>query len=388
MDKFDAMDNWIANVQFGHSKSVRTEENYRSTMKRFCEFIEKTPEQILEDLEDSSDREFRRKYARYLRAFITHLSKQEAYALGTISTFVGRLRSFFKYHSLPLDYVPTGRSVVTYHNRDITREEIAQIFAHANLRDRAYFCMMAQSGLRPTTLNNLRFENIQQDFKAGTIPMRIDVPQEIAKGNYRSYFTFVGPESVRFLRLYLNTRPHIQPDDLLFATLQAGKERQINPKSTSKTFHQIVRQLEKRGVMTIKKRIKGKPAEVRLYNLRKFFRKYATPAGFEYVQYWMGHVVKAGVDEHYRPKDPEFHRKLYAEKAMPYLRIETATPNETEQIIQKQAEDMERLKDSIHKLEQKNSELKQKLNGFTLSSGQVSELLKRIEKLEKLAQKQ
>jgi len=92
--------------------------------------------------------------------------------------------------------------------------------------------------------------------------------------------------------------------------------------------------------MKIKKRQYHKPAEVRLYNLRKFFRKYATPAGFEYVQFWMGHIVREGVDEHYRPKDPEFHRKLYAEKAMPFLRFETATPTETVKLIEKLKEQL------------------------------------------------
>jgi len=47
----------------------------------------------------------------------------------------------------------------------------------------------------------------------------------------------------------------------------------------------------------------------------------------------MGHVIKTGQEEHYRPTDVEFHRKLYAEKAMPFLRLETATPTETEKTI-------------------------------------------------------
>jgi len=78
---------------------------------------------------------------------------------------------------------------------------------------------------------------------------------------------------------------------------------------------------------------KGKPATLRLYNLRKWFRKMAHQAGTEIVQHWMGHVVKTGADESYRPRDVEFHRQLYKEKAMPFLRLETATPTETEKTI-------------------------------------------------------
>jgi hypothetical protein len=40
-----------------------------------------------------------------------------------------------------------------------------------------------------------------------------------------------------------------------------------------------------------------------------------------------------GSDANYKPKDPEFYRELYREKAMPFLRLEAATPTETEKTI-------------------------------------------------------
>jgi uncharacterized protein YeeX (DUF496 family) len=55
--------------------------------------------------------------------------------------------------------------------------------------------------------------------------------------------------------------------------------------------------------------------------------------------------VHAGQEEHYRPTDVEFHRKEYSEKAKPFLRIESATPIETEKRIaklKKQLEDREK----------------------------------------------
>jgi len=69
------------------------------------------------------------------------------------------------------------------------------------------------------------------------------------------------------------------------------------------------------------------------------------------VQFWMGHIVKEGVDEHYRPTDVEFHRKLYAEKAMPFLRLETATPTETDKVIRAQQKKIEQLETKLEKVE-------------------------------------
>jgi ribosomal protein L40E len=49
---------------------------------------------------------------------------------------------------------------------------------------------------------------------------------------------------------------------------------------------------------------------------------------------------------------------------------------------------IKKLQQKITELEKKNEELKQRLNGYSLSNEQIAELLRRIEKLEKQAQKQ
>jgi len=48
--------------------------------------------------------------------------------------------------------------------------------------------------------------------------------------------------------------------------------------------------------------------------------------GNEETEFMMGH--KVGIAANYLPKDPEHYRDIYMTKAMPYLRIETPTPNE------------------------------------------------------------
>lgn len=347
MKKFNIVQNWIDNVAYSHSKSEGTEYNYRRYFDVFCNFIEKTPEQILEEYEGITDREFRRKYARYIRALIGELSNQE-YAIGTIRMIVTCIKSFFKYNDLPLGHIPIARNRITFHNRDITKEEIIKILEISRPRDKAFFCMMAQTGLRPDTLSRLRLKHMQPDFEKGVIPCKITVPQEIAKGEYKSYFTFMGEESVKHLKTYLNTRPEIGPEDYLFAS--HGTEKQLDSKSMSHIFRRAIMMLRQKGIMDFEQKQKGKPSNVRLYNLRKYFRKMATPAGFEFVQFWMGHMVKEGQDEHYRPTDAEFHRQLYKEKAMPYLRLETSTPSETEKTILELREKVTKLNSRINTL--------------------------------------
>lgn len=344
MDKFDVVENWIANVQYSHSKSESTAERYRRELKTFVNFIAKTPEQILEEYENLDYRKFQRKYAQYLRALIAKKTN-EGFAPNTVYSLVTAVKSFFKYNDLPLGHTPIGRNRVIFHNRDISREEIAQILAISRPRDKAFFCMMAQGGLRPNILVNLKYKHIQEDFENEVIPMKIFVPSEIAKSKYGSFFTFVGEESVKYLEAYLATKPQIKPDDYLFTGY--GIEKKLNTKSISQIFMRAVRKLEKKGIIKIKDRQHRKPAEVRLYNLRKFFRKYAGQAGIEFVNFWMGHKTNykaphiPSSDEHYFDKsDVEWHRKLYAEKAMPHLRIEMPTLTETEQRIEELKEQL------------------------------------------------
>jgi DNA-directed RNA polymerase subunit L len=129
----------------------------------------------------------------------------------------------------------------------------------------------------------------------------------------------------------------------------------------SRAFRLAARKLEKSGAIEYEIR-EGKPSELRLYNLRKFFRKYANQMGVENVSYLMRHTVR-GSDPNYKPQDPEFYRELYALEAMPFLRLETATPTETEKTIVE-------LKNQLNEKSQEIKQIKQELanqNGYLSS---------------------
>lgn len=105
-------------------------------------------------------------------------------------------------------------------------------------------------------------------------------------------------------------------------------------------FSKHLDKLKETGIISFEQKIAGKPRELRLYSLRKWFRKQAAKAGIEYVNFWMGHKGNYQAphipdsDAHYFSReDVEFHRRLYAEKAMPFLRLEARTPTETEETI-------------------------------------------------------
>jgi len=377
MYKPDFIQTWLDSVAVSHSGAKSTESLYRREFETFLKFIDATPEGILKEYEELPERKFKQKYAQFLRAWISQLMRG-GYSPGSVGCFMIAVKSFFKYNDLPLSFVAPIRKRVSFHNRDLTKEEIVQILGISTPREKAFFSIMAQSGLRPTTLCMLKLKNVEPDFSQGKIPCMVKVPEEDTKGKFHSYFTFIGEESVRLLKDYLNTRRNLTPENYLF--VNQGSEHPMIHNTLSSMFRKAVRLLKDKGVMTYEQKKANRPAEVRLYNLRKWFRKMAIQAGFENVEFWMGHTGP-GVDEAYRPKDPEFYRQIYAEKAMPFLRLETSTPTETEKTIEKQAAEIKELKEALALIPQdvkkENEDLKQRISQTEQKLADLENLLRK-----------
>jgi len=161
----------------------------------------------------------------------------------------------------------------------------------------------------------------------------------------------------------LNTRRNLVSQSYLFVNKHksSGKEKPLTTTAISAMFNRTVRTLNEKGVLDFKER-KGKPAELRLYNLCKFFNRGAAPAGH-----------KQGVVDNYISKDVEHHRKLYTEKAMPFLRIETPQPTETEKTITELREQIAE-KDRIISAMDARLSLVEKLN----DPEQLEETIRRI----------
>ena len=343
------VDLWLDTLAYSKSGSHNTEKNYRRCFKAFLEFIGTTAEDIVREYESSSDKAFKRKYAQFLKRWIGSLSRK-GLTKGSIKSMVGVVQSFFKYNDLPLGYVPTAQDFAVYHNRDIEKSEIGHLLAISRPRDRAFFAVMAQCGLRPYTICLLQLKHLQPDLYNGTIPCKIEVPREIAKGKYAGYLTFIGAEAVSHLKAYLKIRANLTPESFLFT--KHGSEDPATPKAFTHKFERNIRKLRAKGLVDFKQEQKGKPSELRLYSLRKFFKKYAYHAGSELVEFWMGHKGK-GVTDHYISRDVEFHRQQYAEKAMAFLRIEKETPSETEKTITELKERQLELEKEVGSLKKK-----------------------------------
>jgi hypothetical protein len=197
-------------------------------------------------------------------------------------------------------------------NRDITKDEINGITQKCPPREKAFFTVMRQSGLPPHTIKQLKIEDLERILDPDTpIPCKIDIPYEKSR-------TFIGEEATKYLKQYLAIRTtKLTPESLLF-TIKNDPNKEINTKDVSRAFRLAAQKLEKEKGITYKVE-KGKPSELRLYSLIRFYRKNAK-------------LYLTELHNDSTPKDDEYYRKLYEEKAMLFLEIEPPTSIETRQL--------------------------------------------------------
>lgn len=360
--KIDLIETWLTTMGASHSDSESTKLGYTKDFKRFLEFAQTSPEEIMADYRQNDVidgnqiiRKREQVIQEHTQAIILFMAKlkKEGYLPASIQNAVHAIRSFYKYNNLPLGHIEVGKQRVILHNRDITKEEIDEIIRVAQPREKAFYSLMVQTGLRPQTLCLLKIGDIEGITEENAqIPTLIKVSEEQTKGQYGSYWSFAGRESIIFLKEYLKRRNQpFNPDEYLF-THDKENADPINTDIISHLFRRTITKLKKEGVIDFKNKesAKANRNELRLYNLRKYFRNHAG-SGFDYVNFWMGHIAKLGVDSHYFSTDDnkaniEKHRQIYADSALKNLRIEAKTPNQNEEIVEdlrKQIADRDKL---------------------------------------------
>jgi len=317
MREISVLESWLSEV----AKSKMTERNYRARIHKFEETVGVTIEEIAKEwseLDYNGEKLFRKKWDMKIKMFRAYL-KSSGIAQGTLEAYMIPIASFFSWLDTRVK-VANERQKVTYHNRDITREEIEAIITHVpHVRDKAFYCIQAQSGLRPHSLKLLQYRDIKEDWEKGVVPVRIIIPESKNKGEYKAFYTFMALDSIQLLRQYWDLRfgKGVNPNDndLLFS-MSDRENIPINTASTATIFSNVARKLG------IAKGEKGKPKDVRQFNLRKWFRMKSSESpevDSEYSHFWMGHKLNRQ-DEHYFSSNIDLHREKYT-KAMPYLEV-------------------------------------------------------------------
>ncbi|NIO37144.1 tyrosine-type recombinase/integrase [Candidatus Bathyarchaeota archaeon] len=295
-----------------------TKENYRKGTRPFFEWAETHPDDLVADwkkvkydirLREQFIDEWTEKVEEYVFGLKDYTPRSQEQELTLIV-------SFFKSFKIPIEPDKPKHTYVRFHNRDLKRDEIQLILANtASLRDKLFFLMMAESGLRPYTLVQLRYEHVKEDFEANKLPMKIELPSELLKERVSARWTFIGDDSFKILKTYLKPKLPLKAKDQIFNPQRKGRMKGsfLDPVTFTNKFSRIVLKLgitEHRG---------GKPKKIRLYCLRKWFNNNCRYEGFDtsFKEYWMGHNTTQTA---HISRDLERHKDEYS-KAYQNLRI-------------------------------------------------------------------
>ena len=168
---------------------------------------------------------------------------------------------------------------------------------------------MRQTGLTPKTIRRLKIKNLEPST---AIPRKIDIQQEPRQEKSEKPPLFIGEEANKYLTQYLATRKSATPENLLFSA-KNNPNKKINTKNVSREFRRALEKIEKEN----KYRYGLKSAIIEKSEKRKFTL-------FSLIEFYRENAKQYLTEIENNPnKNEEYYRKLYKEKALPFLEIES-----------------------------------------------------------------
>jgi len=348
LSQYETVKVWLSTI----TNSATTRVKYTGRFGRFLDHTGINPDELVRDWKQVKykyprNEMFMDKYTDIVQNYYAMLCSKNNLAPITPNSNIIPIMSFFKFHRIDIEIRKQKNVYIKYHNRDLKKDEIKRILEHSSIREKTFYLMMAESGLRPRTIVQLKYRHIKEDFESGRIPMKMEVPAGIVKDRVGNRFTFIGHDGYDALKEYLSTREKLEYDDYLFTKERdTGIEPHPSPETFANTFSKTVLKLQ-----LTQRTEKGKPKSLRLYCLRKYFRNNIKVEDTSFRKFWMGRAL--GTDGHYLTRDVEIHREEYT-KAYPNLRIYEQPNPRLEELEEK----YEELKRENEQLSKDNEELK------------------------------
>lgn len=236
--------------------SDRTINLYKIALSKYCNFIGKTLDELLneaEDEEDSISRLRRRSVTKYLEDFERYL-KDHNYSPSTISGTMINVKAFYNHYKIVLPKYEAKRSRKSNKSRQPKSieaipkmEEIQLLLESCNELYKVIVLLGVSSGMGRAEIANLKFKHLYEACELDPYPETM--PELIKKIKNKDhfiptwqitrvktgmdYYTFTTPELMKHMILYLE-RIHFKfpefnpvPEDGLIRTLRYNKPTDI-----------------------------------------------------------------------------------------------------------------------------------------------------------------
>lgn len=370
-----------------------TETNYLLSIKIFCEWLNKTPTEIIAEADYEAvniplmkNRGIEDRLLDF-KAFL----RSKDLSPKSISSYFGAILSFYKHHHVDIPALPReGRVEPLKVNRHfLKKDEIAEALNVCDVFERAIMLTELSSGLSAEEVSELKIKQ----FKEGYDPSTEITTLDLRRGKTGvDFITFLSPEASRAIWDYLKFRNTklknrgrkrekqlekqniVSDDGYLFILQRVPNEFLI-------TGNEELRKIKTKVVVNLyriisEKAHKDSPEKswniIRSHNMRKFFNSTLKNAGadHDFVEFCMGHRL-SGTKMAYYEGDPVKLRDIYA-RFIPYLTIQ-------KDLDISETPDYKRLTEELEKVKSDNEKLNTQLLSIELE--QIREMEKRFEKL-------
>jgi integrase len=181
---------------------IQTYSSDRTTKKRiflaFCEWLGKTPEEILKLRRQDQTRTFEKLCIKYFH----YLVEEKGLDPNTTVNKLGTVRSFFQFYDLPLNFkrneIPSMK--LKPYTFSLRIEHIRRMFQFANIWQKAIMITMLETGLRISDILNLKRSDVENMLQMENIEMEVSTLKEgvLAK-------IHLSNEAREIFKLYLST---------------------------------------------------------------------------------------------------------------------------------------------------------------------------------------
>jgi integrase len=376
-------------VQWLQGKSEETRVFYFTSMKRFCDYVGKSPKQLLEERtkeymplregESSTEALLRRKYSeQQFQNTWKEIEEKDILAKSTIGTARSVIKAFYSYIGYPLDKVDT-RYRHSQHRKytdvELTETDYTSLVDAGDYKEKLRVVWLAQTGMRIGDVQKLKVSDLKEfnldNMRAKYNPMCIEFLPEKTEGRAIGWrYTFLGGFGVDMLRAELTNRiDQYGIDKVREQPIFLGKEGSY---LKSQQWNLMLKQLAKKA----KLELNGKHGRIRIHCLRKYFDTilHGHNVNSDIINWFMGHML-TGQEEIYflGHTQKDNLRAIYAdfEKYLTPLKTQVI---EKEKIIEKQVVPIE-VWDEIERLRKQNKKTSEDFKKLTKDLEHAMEMI-------------
>jgi integrase len=367
--------------RFLETKRASTRVAYEKCLKRWRCFYPGGLRGFIEEIEGESKSNVDRPLAERVRPGEAAVRKfiawhgEAGYSGNATRQSLAALQNALKFYGISMSFdfiaLPAAIPMKANEKHQWTLDQMRRFVEVAEyLRDKAFIACAFQSGLGISDLIALNYGDVRRDLEGGRLPLMIHLFRGKTGVEHRS---FVGRDSVKYLREYLATRTNLRDDSPLFAML--GSERRVTVGAIQKMMRDYARKVD----FIVEEDLENGYNPARPHSLRSAFRSRLTGKMDEQlIEFLMGHEIGQEKST-YINLPPDELREIYANYEH-LLALEKTSRDELAEaqpgIPEEAQQRILSLESTVTRLAEENAGLKEKMERI---GGEVGELRRLVE---------